>query len=143
MTKVRIEIDESVGTATVWNDDESYTLYGVHREEKCSGDPCVLHNPSDHDLRDWSLQWIEGGFVRVNTATDEGRDDPDVAAFRKARSGPRIKCLNCHSVIQSTHRHDFVTCKCGATSIDGGGDYTRILGSQWGFFSHPDAESVQ
>ncbi len=37
----------------------------------------------------------------------------------------QIRCLNCGSVIISTHRHDFVTCKCGTVSVDGGNDYLR------------------
>ena len=37
----------------------------------------------------------------------------------------KIRCLNCGNVIVSTHRHDFVTCKCGTVSVDGGTDYLR------------------
>ena len=36
----------------------------------------------------------------------------------------RIQCNSCKDVITSTHRHDFVTCKCGAVSVDGGHDYS-------------------
>lgn len=32
----------------------------------------------------------------------------------------RAKCKSCNSVLESFHRHDFVTCKCGAIAIDGG-----------------------
>ena len=41
--------------------------------------------------------------------------------------GPKVKCLACLEVIQSTYRHDFVSCFCGKLSVDGGGDYLRIL----------------
>ena len=37
----------------------------------------------------------------------------------------RAKCLKCGDVIESTHRHDFVWCKCGAIFVDGGLDYLR------------------
>lgn len=37
----------------------------------------------------------------------------------------KAKCLQCEEVIESTHRHDFVTCKCGSVSVDGGKDYLR------------------
>lgn len=37
-------------------------------------------------------------------------------------------CRKCLDIIQSAHRHDFVTCSCEAISIDGGSDYTRVLG---------------
>lgn len=35
------------------------------------------------------------------------------------------RCLKCSTEIESTHRHDFVTCPCGALSVDGGLDYAR------------------
>ena len=37
----------------------------------------------------------------------------------------RAQCLICGDIIESTYRHDFVTCKCGALSVDGGHDYIR------------------
>jgi len=39
------------------------------------------------------------------------------------------RCKKCASYILSENRHDFVTCFCGAVSIDGGRDYTRITGN--------------
>ena len=36
-----------------------------------------------------------------------------------------IKCKLCGEVIESKARHMFVTCKCGACSVDGGHDYLR------------------
>ena len=38
-----------------------------------------------------------------------------------------IQCKKCGEVIESRHVHDFVTCKCGACSVDGGHDYLRRL----------------
>lgn len=43
---------------------------------------------------------------------------------------PRIKvnkarCRICGDIIESMHRHDFVTCSCGSLSVDGGKDYIR------------------
>jgi NDP-sugar pyrophosphorylase family protein len=40
-----------------------------------------------------------------------------------------IQCNKCGDTIESTHRHDFVTCSCGACSVDGGRDYMRRLGT--------------
>lgn len=37
----------------------------------------------------------------------------------------KAKCLLCQDVIESKHRRDFVTCSCGALSVDGGLDYLR------------------
>ena len=38
-------------------------------------------------------------------------------------------CLGCGDFIVSKHRHDFVTCTCGAISVDGGQAYLRRVGS--------------
>lgn len=37
----------------------------------------------------------------------------------------KARCLVCEEVIESVSRHDFVSCKCGAISVDGGLDYLR------------------
>lgn len=34
-------------------------------------------------------------------------------------------CRKCKDFIFSRHRHDFVTCKCGSISVDGGQEYLR------------------
>jgi hypothetical protein len=39
------------------------------------------------------------------------------------------RCLKCNEIVVSRHRHDFVTCKCGAISIDGGRAYLRRCGN--------------
>lgn len=36
-----------------------------------------------------------------------------------------IRCNICGDEIESKHRHDFATCKCGACSVDGGHVYLR------------------
>jgi hypothetical protein len=36
--------------------------------------------------------------------------------------------LSCGDLIVSKHRHDFVTCTCGAISVDGGQEYLRRVG---------------
>ncbi len=37
----------------------------------------------------------------------------------------RAICLGCLDIIESKHRHDFVSCTCGKLSVDGGLDYAR------------------
>lgn len=39
-----------------------------------------------------------------------------------------IKCNKCLDTIYSRARHDFRSCTCGAVSIDGGFDYTKVSG---------------
>ena len=40
-----------------------------------------------------------------------------------------IRCKKCGDIIESTHRHDFVTCTCCACAVDGGHDYLRRVGN--------------
>ena len=42
----------------------------------------------------------------------------------------RIKCKKCGEIIESTNRHDFKFCKCGAVAVDGGKDYLRRVGNK-------------
>ena len=35
------------------------------------------------------------------------------------------RCLGCDTEIVSAHVHDFVTCNCGALSVDGGNYYLK------------------
>ena len=43
----------------------------------------------------------------------------------------QIKCHECQEEIYSAHRHDYVTCKCGGCSVDGGTSYLRRVGEDW------------
>ena len=36
-----------------------------------------------------------------------------------------IQCKLCGDIIESTYRHEYVQCKCGACAVDGGHDYLR------------------
>jgi hypothetical protein len=42
--------------------------------------------------------------------------------------GSKLKCKVCHDIIESTHRHDMVWCKCKRIAIDGGDDYCKVTG---------------
>ena len=42
----------------------------------------------------------------------------------------RMKCKTCGEIIESTSRHDFKFCKCGAVAVDGGKDYLRRVESK-------------
>ena len=47
--------------------------------------------------------------------------------FRKPKStaGPWARCLLCGDRFRSEYRHDYHTCKCGKSFIDGGSAYVR------------------
>lgn len=36
-----------------------------------------------------------------------------------------IQCLECGDIIESKDRHDYVSCRCGNVSVDGGTDYLK------------------
>ena len=43
-----------------------------------------------------------------------------------------IKCLQCNTVLESKHRHDFQCCGCENQSfVDGGYDYSRVGGKDF------------
>ncbi len=52
----------------------------------------------------------------------------------------RAKCKLCQSIIESFHRHDYVSCKCGHISIDGGLEYWRCSAIDWNNFLRIDDE---
>ena len=41
-----------------------------------------------------------------------------------------IRCKLCKQKIRSKNKHDYVTCKCGTCSVDGGSHYTRYGGGE-------------
>lgn len=43
------------------------------------------------------------------------------------------QCRLCNDEIESKSHHDFVSCKCGAISLDGGHDYIRRIGDPKNF----------
>jgi len=54
----------------------------------------------------------------------------------------KAMCTNCESIIESFHRHDFVTCKCGKISVDGGKDYLRRVGESKYFIDFSEVEEI-
>jgi len=52
----------------------------------------------------------------------------------------RAKCKLCGDVIESFHRYDFVACKCGEISVDGGDVYYKCAAKDWKNFLRVDDE---
>lgn len=50
----------------------------------------------------------------------------------------RAKCKLCGDIIESFLQNDFVTCKCGEISIDGGNYYLRCAARDWRNFIRID-----
>jgi hypothetical protein len=38
----------------------------------------------------------------------------------------KVRCKFCGDIIESKSLHDFVRCKCGKISVDGGQDYAKF-----------------
>jgi hypothetical protein len=72
--------------------DGKWTLVGgqvvqnVHSEEVCAGQACCIHNPSNHHMRNWSMNFrADRGFMeRIcprefpgDTGHGVGHPDPD------------------------------------------------------------------
>lgn len=58
-------------------------LENVHPAEACAGRHCVLHNPSDHHMRGWKLNWRgdRGIMERLCPEHGVGHPDPDDVGY--------------------------------------------------------------
>lgn len=63
----------------------------THPETRCAGEWCVVHNPSDHHMRSWPLNWRgdRGLIERICPAHGVGHPDPDHLAFTEQIRGAR------------------------------------------------------
>lgn len=56
----------------------------------------------------------------------------------------KIRCTNCNTVLESKHRHDFVSCGCSnGTFVDGGKDYLRCGGKDLRFIEVIEDDSPE
>ena len=111
-------------------------IYSFHKSDRCSGDVCPVHKPSDHSLREYDLHYnfMVGSFFRnVDGEMTIDPDDYNLNTYGEVIVMNLISCNHCSDVIASTHRHDFRTCSCGKVSVDGGSSYLRRLGSAGDF----------
>lgn len=65
-------------------------LRNIHDETDCEGRPCVIHHPSDHHMKEWPLNWRDGGMFDIKPAHFEricphgiGHPDPDSMAYQR------------------------------------------------------------
>lgn len=112
------------------------TIHAFHKSDQCLGDVCPVHNPSDHDLRDYDLHYnfMIGSFFR--DVDGEMVVDPDDYVLNSAGEVivlNMISCNHCDDLVASTHRHDFRSCSCGNVAADGGSSYLRRMGSAGDF----------
>ena len=58
-------------------------LVDTHLEGECAGEYCVIHNPSDHKMREWKTCWRADRGIVERLCPECGRFvmDPDCEAF--------------------------------------------------------------
>jgi hypothetical protein len=57
----------------------------VHNKEDCAGEFCVIHNPSNHIMKDWPTHWRDDRLIMERMCKcGVGHPDPDDLAFKKA-----------------------------------------------------------
>lgn len=87
-----------------WKPSNEALIYaGYDVPEECGGPPS-----------DWPMPRI----APTTPPDDEAVIEPKIV--RNA-----AQCKLCGDVIESTYRHDFVSCSCGEIFVDGGLDYLR------------------
>lgn len=78
-------------------------LARVHPSARCAGRPCVIHNPTEHSMRDWPIvvrqMWINPTtstlvFERLCTH-GTGHPDPDQDAFWTEVGGEHLGVHGC------------------------------------------------
>lgn len=61
-------------------------VIGVHTPEGCTGRHCVIHNPSDHAMRDFPTHWRSDRMLMERICPHGvGHPDPDDLAYQEAR----------------------------------------------------------
>lgn len=68
----------------IWVGPGGSILENVHPREACEGRGCCLHAPSDHHMRDWSLNWRNDIRLMERICPHGiGHPDPDDLAYRE------------------------------------------------------------
>ena len=65
--------------------------------------------------------------IPPNLQSDTSKMEKGIIMERIIRN--KVRCKKCGEIIESKNRHDFITCKCGAVSVDGGHDYLKRSGN--------------
>lgn len=105
-----------------------------HRDTDCSGRHCPIHNPSDHEYRDYPLDFNGVHMVRIDPTVEGGvRIDPDDYVYQSTGSAileNSAYCHKCKEDVVSESRHEAARCSCGNILVDGGHSYFK-RGVKW------------
>ncbi|WP_047892567.1 hypothetical protein [Micromonospora sp. RV43] len=70
----------------------------THDRAACHGQPCCIHNPSEHHMRQWPLIWRgDRRFMERQCPHGIGHPDPDDRLVRRDRSYGLHGCDGCCS----------------------------------------------
>lgn len=62
----------------LWVDGTGQSLAWTHDSDKCAGEHCVIHNPSDHHMREWPTHFrSDRGITERICPHGIGHPDPD------------------------------------------------------------------
>lgn len=90
---------ENASEPTYGIQKKGVVLEDVHPASQCEGEWCVLHNPSDHKMKDWPLNWRgDRGIMERLCPHGVGHPDPDDLAHleRIGRTGEGVHgCDGC------------------------------------------------
>lgn len=110
-------------------------IHAFHKSTHCLGQVCPVHKPSEHSFRKYPLFYVPtiGSFFREISDTEWCVDPDDYAMTMRGSVviENSVECHKCKEKIISAHKHDFVTCSCGETSVDGGSAYFRRVGNDF------------
>jgi hypothetical protein len=75
-------------------------LLTTHTPDKCEGRPCCVHNPSDHHLRSWEMNYRQDKGIMERICPDHGvgHPDPDDLAYWLSIGHPEMgvhACCGC------------------------------------------------
>ena len=80
----------------------------VHDKDKCQGEYCCIHRPSNHIMKDWPLHWRDDIQIMERICEHGvGHPDPDDLEFRKSQEQDESKhkylgvhgCCGCCNIL--------------------------------------------
>lgn len=67
-------------------------LFNIHSAEMCEGRHCVIHNPSEHHMRDFKTHWREDRQMMERICPHGvGHPDPDDHEYRASQASDEDK----------------------------------------------------
>lgn len=92
MEKIKIH-----ATEPIWGCSIGKVNINVHDRDKCAGENCCIHNPSDHPLKNAELNWRSDRRIMERLCDHGvGHPDPDDLEYRVIVLGQDSKYAGVH-----------------------------------------------